>query len=233
MISEERCARCSPPHELDARRRALIAEANAAGGRDNITVVLFRLEEVGGDGAGDRRRPWSACSAPDGATGAAERAAGLRCAGSAPGDGRRAAAPESRRRRDRPRGAAAETVAAATRPARGAGPAPAASRGRASRGGADRGRGRALADRRRRLSRDPAAVLHRHQRPGDRDDLPRLPYVLPAGIRLYETFYVSGVPASLVPPDRRAAAAQPQPAVAVERRRSSLVRRGSRAAASS
>jgi protein phosphatase len=32
-----------------------------------------------------------------------------------------------------------------------------------------------------------------------------LPYDLPAGIHLYETFYVSGVPASLVPPDRRGA----------------------------
>lgn len=30
------------------------------------------------------------------------------------------------------------------------------------------------------------------------------PYVLPFGIRLYETFYVSGLPASLIPPDRRA-----------------------------
>jgi protein phosphatase len=30
-----------------------------------------------------------------------------------------------------------------------------------------------------------------------------LPYDLPAGIHLYETFYVSGVPASLVPADRR------------------------------
>jgi protein phosphatase len=32
-----------------------------------------------------------------------------------------------------------------------------------------------------------------------------LPYDLPAGIHLYESFYVSGVPASLVPADRRAA----------------------------
>jgi protein phosphatase len=32
-----------------------------------------------------------------------------------------------------------------------------------------------------------------------------LPYDLPAGLRLYETFYVSGVPASLIPPDRRTA----------------------------
>jgi protein phosphatase len=30
-----------------------------------------------------------------------------------------------------------------------------------------------------------------------------LPYELPAGLHLYETFYVSGVPASLVPSDRR------------------------------
>jgi PPM family protein phosphatase len=29
------------------------------------------------------------------------------------------------------------------------------------------------------------------------------PYDLPAGIRLYETYVVSGVPASLVPADRR------------------------------
>jgi protein phosphatase len=30
-----------------------------------------------------------------------------------------------------------------------------------------------------------------------------LPYDLPFGIRLYETFYVSGVPAQFVPPARR------------------------------
>ncbi|MGB0094229.1 MAG: hypothetical protein WBP81_17080, partial [Solirubrobacteraceae bacterium] len=32
-----------------------------------------------------------------------------------------------------------------------------------------------------------------------------LPYDLPAGVRLYETFYTSGVPAVLVPSDRRSA----------------------------
>ena len=32
-----------------------------------------------------------------------------------------------------------------------------------------------------------------------------LPYDLPFGVRMYETFYVSGVPASLVPADRRSA----------------------------
>jgi serine/threonine protein phosphatase PrpC len=37
---------------LEAAGRALVAAANDAGGRDNITVVLFRLEEVGGAAAG-------------------------------------------------------------------------------------------------------------------------------------------------------------------------------------
>jgi hypothetical protein len=32
-----------------------------------------------------------------------------------------------------------------------------------------------------------------------------LPYDLPAGIHLYETYYVSGVPATLIPADRRSA----------------------------
>ena len=43
---------------------ALIDAANEAGGRDNITVVLFRLEEVGGDGAAPTSRRWSASPAP-------------------------------------------------------------------------------------------------------------------------------------------------------------------------
>ena len=33
------------------KRQALVAQANAAGGRDNITVVLFRLEDASGQGA--------------------------------------------------------------------------------------------------------------------------------------------------------------------------------------
>jgi protein phosphatase len=38
-----------------------------------------------------------------------------------------------------------------------------------------------------------------------------LPYDLPVGIHLYETYYVSGVPAVLVPRDRRAAVFNNQP----------------------
>jgi protein phosphatase len=37
---------------LEQAGRELIAAANEAGGRDNITVVLFRLEDVGGGGGG-------------------------------------------------------------------------------------------------------------------------------------------------------------------------------------
>ncbi|HEY8582956.1 MAG TPA: Stp1/IreP family PP2C-type Ser/Thr phosphatase, partial [Capillimicrobium sp.] len=38
---------------LDRAARALVDAANEAGGRDNITVVLFRVEDVGGPGAPD------------------------------------------------------------------------------------------------------------------------------------------------------------------------------------
>jgi len=54
MISEERVRETLVAHDnLDEAADALIHEANEAGGRDNITVVLFRLEEVA-DGDGDR-----------------------------------------------------------------------------------------------------------------------------------------------------------------------------------
>lgn len=48
MVSEERLAELLAAHEtLRDRGEALIAAANEAGGRDNITVVLLRLEELG------------------------------------------------------------------------------------------------------------------------------------------------------------------------------------------
>jgi serine/threonine protein phosphatase PrpC len=50
MISEDRVRETLAAHDnLDAAADALIQEANEAGGRDNITVVLFRLEELGDD----------------------------------------------------------------------------------------------------------------------------------------------------------------------------------------
>jgi protein phosphatase len=54
MISEEQVRAILDSHDnLDATADALIAEANEAGGRDNITVVLFRLEELDADDAPD------------------------------------------------------------------------------------------------------------------------------------------------------------------------------------
>ncbi len=52
MLSEAKLAQVllDHPRVRDAGE-ALIAQANEAGGRDNITVILLRLEEVGRDGA--------------------------------------------------------------------------------------------------------------------------------------------------------------------------------------
>ncbi len=50
MISEEQVREVLGAHpSLDEAADALIHAANEAGGRDNITVVLFRLEELGDD----------------------------------------------------------------------------------------------------------------------------------------------------------------------------------------
>src|SRR5437763_8225846 len=58
MISEERVKEIlSSAGTLEQRGDALIDEANEAGGRDNITVVLFRLEDVGADGDSDGDQP--------------------------------------------------------------------------------------------------------------------------------------------------------------------------------
>jgi protein phosphatase len=54
MVPEARVAEIlGDASSLSDAGRALIKAANDAGGRDNITVVLFRLEEIGRAGAGD------------------------------------------------------------------------------------------------------------------------------------------------------------------------------------
>jgi protein phosphatase len=56
MVPEARLTEILLAHpRLHEAGEALIAEANRAGGRDNITVILLRLEEVGVDGAGEDR----------------------------------------------------------------------------------------------------------------------------------------------------------------------------------
>lgn len=50
MVGEQRMAQLMGEHErLQDTGRALVQEANAEGGRDNITAVLLRIEEVGRD----------------------------------------------------------------------------------------------------------------------------------------------------------------------------------------
>ena len=82
--------------------RALIDAANDAGGRDNITVVLFRLEEVGARRAARaaRRRGRAPCAAAPAASRQAPSADGARGRGSSHAPPRRApsAAPPRRRR---------------------------------------------------------------------------------------------------------------------------------------
>ena len=58
MIGEEQIAAIlTAEADLDRAGDRLIAAANDAGGRDNITVVLFRLEDVGGASSGDVDEP--------------------------------------------------------------------------------------------------------------------------------------------------------------------------------
>ncbi|CAA9464687.1 MAG: Protein serine/threonine phosphatase PrpC, regulation of stationary phase [uncultured Solirubrobacteraceae bacterium] len=53
MVPESRIKELlTAPGDLDARGRSLIAAANRAGGRDNITVILFRLGDAGDGGPG-------------------------------------------------------------------------------------------------------------------------------------------------------------------------------------
>jgi protein phosphatase len=93
---------------LDAAVRALVDEANRAGGRDNITVVAFRVEDTAAPAAGNPRG-----GPAEGATlvGSSAEEAGL----TATEVRRRAAAEASRKRREeqeaRPRGRRLRTAA--------------------------------------------------------------------------------------------------------------------------
>jgi PPM family protein phosphatase len=196
MVAEERVAEILAGEEpLDRVAQELIDEANRAGGRDNITVVLLRLEEVGGAG-------------PEGSDGAGTQDTFVSSpAGEAPGDGPASPPPEPER----------ASVAVAQRPA--------AARPRIRRGRP--GAGAPTTGKRRRFTKPLAALIALAivlfllggggylatrelyfigtNSQGIVTIYRGLPYDLPAGVRLYETFFVSGYPASLVPSDRRAA----------------------------
>ena len=161
---------------LSAAARTLIDAANDAGGRDNITVVLFRLEEVGGPGAAAEATAEHAAVAAEPAT----------VAGGRPSDPVGAADPAG--------GAPAERVARrAPRPPRSERPA----RGR---------RRRSLTGPILVLFLVACVILAAYYASqtvyfvGATNDgfvavYRGLPYDLPAGVKLYSVNYESGMPA--------------------------------------
>jgi protein phosphatase len=217
MISEEQIMQilASAP-SLERAAQRLIAAANDAGGRDNITVILFRLEEVGGDGLTDQptvvgiEAPY--VLADDSST--ARR-------GSVGAKSGTALAPEARSSNPPATSSAAGSPAPAplTAPTQRSRPERVRRQRRSAPGT------RRTSARRRRWARPGAALLATvivlflfgaggylasrqlyflgTNQQGIVTVFRGLPYDIVGGIRLYETYYVSGVPASVIPADRR------------------------------
>ena len=219
MISEDQITQilASAP-DLESAAQRLIAAANEAGGRDNITVILFSLEEVGGDGLTDQTTVIG-MAAPDvpaeDAAGARRRTSGAMSA--------TALAPEAR-------ASTPAAVSSADRSTARAAPPPSAPRERFRPERVDSERRRAKVSRRksarrRRWAKPAAALLATMivlflfgaggylasrqlyflgtNQQGIVTVFRGLPYDILGGLRLYETYYVSGVPASVIPADRR------------------------------
>jgi PPM family protein phosphatase len=203
MISEEQIAAIlGAEADLDRAGERLIAEANDAGGRDNITVILFRLEEVGGDAGVDE-----------------PTVVGLQPPANGPGGP--------------PEGSAAQGVTGPSSSATLTAPAPAQQQPRAGvplarkQGRSERPAVRARRRGPRRFAKPLAALISvvvvlflvggggyiasrelffiGTNSQGIVTIYRGLPYDFPLGVRLYESFYVSGLPAGAVPADRRAA----------------------------
>ncbi len=200
MVPEARLRELvTAPGDLRSIGRELIAAANRAGGRDNITVILFRLEDVGTVTTGD------------GSTGAAAT--------------REAAAVSSGQTTSSPvvapEAAAGATTTMSAVPAQRVAEEPSVSRAPAPGGGAmptahDDDRVRPL-----RVVAVIAVILALLLVPawiasrvvyflgvdGDRGNVVTIyrgvPYELPGGLRLYERFYPSGVTIGAVPTARR------------------------------
>jgi serine/threonine protein phosphatase PrpC len=194
MLSDDQLATIlTSTTDLGAAAQALIDEANAAGGRDNITVVLFRLEEALAGAEEDADHPTMVATPV--------------------------------------KGGSHTDLPVAARPEA---PEPTTKSNRAPRLARTQGRGRRQAKHapRRRSWRErsakPAAAIITlllvvflvggggylatrqlffigTNAQGIVTVYRGLPYNLPFGLKLYESFYVSGVPGSLVPVDRRKA----------------------------
>ncbi len=181
MISEERVGDIlRSASDLDQAADRLIEEANEAGGRDNITVVLSRFEDSGAaeaDGETMVTGPEGLGRKRDGAPGAP---AAVAVASPPSTTGRLTPRRErvdrtarERRRFAKPVAALVATIIVL----------------------ALVGAGGYLASRQLYfIGTDSHGIVTIYR---------GFPYELPAGIRLYETYVVSGVPASFVPPDRR------------------------------
>ncbi len=226
MLSEEQVASVLRGHaDLRDAGEALIAAANDAGGRDNITVLLLRLEEVAvgarpaspppagvtGDGDG-QREPDSGSAAPAAPADRLASGAGA-LEGAAPAGRTAAATPEhTAGAAGISAGADASGAGTAARPGRRLQPR------QPSANGASRARPR------RRLRRVSAALLiivvlgalasgaylasqsiyfiGTNNR-GLVTIFQGIPYKLPGNIALYSSYYVSGVSASTLSPERR------------------------------
>ncbi len=201
MIAEERVAEIlGSSGTLERMAEQLIDDANEAGGRDNITVILFRVQEV------------ASAESPDDPTMVGVRAPEQLTAGTSAAS--QSAAPPvvsagTVAGRGAPTALAERAVRTPRPPAFGRpGQPPVSPRGRPRRyakplaallataivlfliGGAGYLATRQLYF----VGTNPQGMVTIYR---------GLPYDLPAGVPLYETFYVSGVPAVLVPADRR------------------------------
>jgi protein phosphatase len=180
MVSEERIAKvlASAP-TLEQAGNQLIDEANAAGGRDNITVVACRLEavdqELRPEEATIIRTPPPAELAPD----AVPAGAPVAVATPPPRTPMRPEAPAGRpgrvRRRIRTKPVAIALSAVIVL-------------------GLILGGGYLASQQLFFIGTNSQGIVTIYR---------GFPYDLPLGIQLYGSFYVSGVPASLVPSDRR------------------------------
>jgi protein phosphatase len=183
MIDEDTIARVlRGTGTLADAGRQLIDEANKAGGRDNITVVLFRLEELdtragGGDQpTGSTPAVAAPAVAPPAPTAPSRTATKADTTGSGRIEARPPPPPAERKRRRLPRAIKiAIVVLVIALPLL---------------------IGGWLASR--------AVYFVGTNKQGIVTIYRGLPYEGPAGIRLYERFYVSGVPASELPVARRA-----------------------------
>jgi protein phosphatase len=183
MVPEARVAeilRGAP--DLEAAGRALVDAANRAGGRDNITVVLFRLEDVGAAEASGEQATETGAGGPS--------VAEVRAAAAAPAAAPAPARSAPRRRRAAP-AAPGPVSASARRPRRRRAVAALAALTIA----VPVLIGAWIASR--------AVYFVGTASDGEVAVFRGLPYDLPAGVHLYEQLYVSGVPAATLAPARR------------------------------